>query len=126
MGMFDTYETRLPLQCPACGVELSNWQGKDGPCGLFVWREGEPNAVSQGADESNLNPENRKKFVLPEIFEIYSYDCDCPFPVEAICSCQNGVWNKTEVVTLENAKQKKSERKDDFKKRVRWLEGNAT
>ena len=42
MGMFDWYQPALPIACPACGHALSEWQGKDGPCDLFVWVEGKP------------------------------------------------------------------------------------
>ena len=124
--MFDTYKPAQNLKCPVCGSALKEWQSKDGPCALFVWAEGVAGPIGQDADDMNISVSERKKRRLPDVFEIYSYDCNCPFPVSAICESKNGVWVSTKVVDLSNAKQGKTERKEDFKKRLRWLEGKAT
>lgn len=42
MGMFDDYEPVPPLACPVDGRTLEGWQGKDGPCVLNHYRQGEP------------------------------------------------------------------------------------
>jgi len=126
MGMFDTYKPAQNQRCPVCGNELREWQGKDGPCALLVWAEGVAEPISQDAGDMNISEAERRKIRLPDVFEIYTYDCNCPFPVSAICESKNGVWVKTKVVDLSRAKQGKTERKEDFKKRLRWLEGKAT
>jgi hypothetical protein len=36
MGMFDWYKPEPLLDCPVCGKTLSEWQGKDADCLLFV------------------------------------------------------------------------------------------
>jgi len=126
MGIFDTYKPAHKHICPVCGGELEEWQGKDGPCGLFVWSEGLASPFGQNTGENNLSEEERGTWRLPGKFEIYSYDCGCPYPVVANCKCENDVWVTTELVTASNAKQRKEERKEDFKKRLKWLEGRAT
>ena len=39
MSMIDYYRTETAFVCPVCKTKLYEWQGKEGPCGLFVWRE---------------------------------------------------------------------------------------
>jgi hypothetical protein len=60
-AMFDYYEPVPVLTCPKCGAELREWQGKDGPCALFVWRQHEPNPVGQRAYDNNIAAEERAK-----------------------------------------------------------------
>ena len=52
MGMFDWYEPSGALSCPVCSAELSEWQGKDGPCALFVWQQGFAVPVDQNVVEN--------------------------------------------------------------------------
>lgn len=47
--MYDHYEPQPPLI--AHGVVLHGWQGKDGPCVLFIWRQHCPAPVDQAVDE---------------------------------------------------------------------------
>ena len=54
MGMFDTYKPAKGHKCPVCDEELLEWQGKDGPCALFVWSEGVPGAFHQEAGSMNI------------------------------------------------------------------------
>ena len=94
MGMFDYYKLSEEIKCPTCGSELSEWQGKEGPCALFVWQQGCEFPVDQKAgDECNFSINERKAFHLPDSFEIYSYDCPNHQPVVALCACENGVWS---------------------------------
>lgn len=83
MGMFDWYITIPKLNCPVCGRELLEWQGKDGPCGLFTWKQGVLAPTDQKAGESNIPEYDRARVRLPSSFRMYSYDCNCPYPVEA-------------------------------------------
>lgn len=121
MGMFDYYEPEATLRCPACNKILWEWQGKEGANGLLVWRQGMAAPVDQRADEANLDDEDRNQLRLPEIFEIYSYDCGCPFPVEARCRSIDDVWTETELITADNATQRSNERAWQFRARLRWL-----
>ena len=121
MGMFDYYEPEAKLRCPACNKTLWEWQGKDGRNGLLVWRQGIAAPVDQQADDANLDAEDREKLRLPETFEIHSYDCGCPFPVEARCRSIDGVWTETELITADNATQRPREGAWQFRARLRWL-----
>ena len=134
MGMFDEYIPDPPLRCPACGSALDVWQGKDGPNALMVWRQGIAEPIDQSIDdeEVKLEPEQLAKWRLPKQFTIYTFCCGRRFPgrpsppVEAECYTSGETWSRTELVTAETAKQKKNERRGDFKARVRWLSGKAT
>jgi hypothetical protein len=98
MGMFDWYRPKEVQHCPHCGSELNEWQSKDGPCALFVWEQGKSSPVDQPIDEDARLPEARRAlFRLPEVFEIYSYDCKAHHPVIASCQSENGVWTKFEI-----------------------------
>lgn len=57
MGMFDTYH--VTLVCPLDGVNLSEWQGKDGPCSLYDWTAGqsEPDQAVEGRKIAQLDLE---------------------------------------------------------------------
>jgi hypothetical protein len=101
MGMFDWYRPNQNFECPICRVGLNEWQGKDGPCALFVWREGEVSPLEQPIDEECKLPEEaRNTFRLPESFEIYSYDCG-RHRVSANCVAKNGVWSETHITAVE-------------------------
>ena len=126
MSLFDTYIPAEILHCPVCGDELSEWQGKDGPCGSFVWVQNKKAPIAQNAAESNRDDADRVKCSLPEKFKISSYDCNCEYPVQAIGTCSEKKWTKTILITSENATQHKEERKSDFQKRLSWLRGKAT
>jgi hypothetical protein len=96
MGMFDTYKPSASLRCPVCLHPLEVWQGKDGPCGLFVWEEGAAAPVDQDVDEGiALALAERDAIRLPEAFTIYSYDCPAHDPINARCHCVSGVWATT-------------------------------
>ncbi len=124
MGMFDTFIPDPHISCPVCGALLSDWQGKDADCALFVWRQGLAAPIDQTVpEEARLTDAQRSTLRLPQAFEIYSYDCDCPFPVEAICTCTDGVWDRTDVVTAATAWRKPGERRGTFKARMKWLSG---
>ena len=114
--MFDWYKPAPPLNCPVCGKSLSEWQGKDSYCLLFVWQQGFAHPIEHKGDGEDFQvvESDLKNFTLPNQFGIYSYDCDCPYPVEAICRTEDEIWISTELITEENPKQKKIERKAEF------------
>lgn len=94
MGMFDWYKPAKQFTCPVCGTLLKEWQGKEGPCGLFVWQEGEKHPVDQLVDdEARFSVEERQQWVLPTHFHIYS--CDCPHDIDALGTTQGGFWSST-------------------------------
>jgi hypothetical protein len=96
MGMFDWYEPAGEIRCPECGVVLTEWQGKEGPNGLFVWAQGRPTPIDQRVDdETKWSPEEMLRFRLPARFTIWSYDCELHQPIEADCRAPDGIWNET-------------------------------
>jgi hypothetical protein len=98
MGMFDLYQPRERIRCPECSTDLVEWQGKDGPCGLFLWKEGHPAPISQDVDEEiRLTDAMREQLRLPRAFTIYSYDCPRHQPIDASCEAPDGVWVSTKV-----------------------------
>src|SRR5262245_47445373 len=100
MSMFDWYRPSGFLSCPRCGTPLREWQGKDGPCSLFVWEQGKTHPVAQEADDeaARWSQEERTRFFLPERFEIYSYDCPKHQPVRAKCRTTDHAWSETVMV----------------------------
>jgi hypothetical protein len=127
MGMFDHYIPDPPLRCPVCGSALNDWQGKDGPNALFVWRQGVAAPIDQAIDDEDvrLEPHQLATFRLPENFLIYEYCCGRHFPLEADCRSTKGIWTHIELETAETATQRKDERRHDFKARLRWLGGKS-
>ena len=120
--MFDWYEPQPPLKCPVCSHELREWQGKDGPCALLAWRQGYLLPLEQRVEpECKVSPWPNPNWRLPQEFTIYSHECGCPFPAEAICNASTGTWNTTDLVTAQNARQHKHETRQQWHARQRWL-----
>ena len=73
--MFDSYLPTGIDTCPACGADLGGeeWQGKDGPCCLLTFRQGEVAADSTVEDTVVLGPGgiDRNLDQLPQRFRIY-------------------------------------------------------
>ena len=110
------------MACPVCSKGLSGWQGKDGPCGLFVWQEGVAAPIDQSvSDDVRLEPAALAQVRLPASFTIYVYCCSSTYPVEAACLAPDGLWGVTELVTVANASQRKEETRAAFKARLKWL-----
>jgi len=99
MSLFDYYRPSGRTKCPACGTLLREWQGKDGPRALFVWEQGEEHPIAQETDDQAMrwSVDDRKRFLLPPKFAIYSYDCPNHQPVDATCTCTDDVWSTTEI-----------------------------
>lgn len=92
VGMFDWYELEDSRACAQCGETLTEWQGTDGPCGLFVWRQGRRGPVDHRVDdEVALAPEDRAAHILPTDFVIYGF-CSKGHQAWITCSCSDGVW----------------------------------
>jgi hypothetical protein len=126
MGMFDWYEPVPPLKCPVCGLILEAWQGKDGPCGLFVWRQGCRSPVDQRVEAECAVPSDRRALQrLPDSFAIYADDPQCHRVIVAIGQCKNGVWTSTDPETPGNARPRSDETSQQFEARLgelrKWL-----
>jgi len=123
MGMFDYYIPKLKQHCPVCKKELIEWQGKDGDCKLFIWKQGKISPIDQDTDDEDykLSRSELKKKRLPPEFIIYSDDCGCPYFIEAICTTTNQIWDEMIIIDKYIAKQRKNERKGEFKQRLKWL-----
>jgi hypothetical protein len=96
VGMFDWYEPTPPLSCPRCAARLDEWQGKDGECALWVWREGHVDPVDQRVD-----PEWRSSGLAAPLrarFEIYT-TCSQGHHVEAFGEAPDGIWTRTTLIT---------------------------
>ena len=74
MSMFDWYIPEPAVVCPHCGTVLNEWQGKEGPCALFVWQQGRKHPIDQRIDaEVRWAPEELTRFELPERIVIYKH-----------------------------------------------------
>src|SRR5262245_16638959 len=100
MGMFDWYHPADQLECPICHSPLREWQGKDGACALFVWKQGDAIPIEQAVDdEIGALPEVVQSTRLPASFQIYSHDCSM-HRVTAQCQTASGVWTATRIVEV--------------------------
>jgi hypothetical protein len=95
VGMFDWYQPSASFNCPTCCRPLSDWQGKDGPNALLVWREGAAAPVDQRVDD---DARGRASIIaalrLPSEFVIHTSCCG-RFLVEAICATEAETWVRT-------------------------------
>lgn len=121
MGMFDHYRPKPDIGCSVCGVSELEWQGKDGPCALFVWEQGHAAPVDQLVSEDcAILPQKRAKVRLPRRFEIYA-KCQCPTFLRAVGSTEHGVWMRTELLSPINAVAYPDESEREFRKRLAAL-----
>ena len=91
MGMFDEYTPVPAIDCPRCGKKLSGWQGKDGPCRLLHWKQGQANATTD-SDNKFAPAEVLEAARLPSEFSIYTQCASCGKPVDATGFVEDGVW----------------------------------
>ena len=100
MGMYDQYEPDPSIHCPYCGTALTEWQGKDGPCVLLIWRQGI--AAPRGPF---IDPKAAlDRFRLPQEFHFAPAKVGCRFcPSYAIGHSEDGVWKSTTLVLLSDA-----------------------
>ena len=124
MALFDYYQPSGSFVCPVCGITQREWQGYDGPCALFVFREGVSGAVDQRVDdECRLAANQLSAQRLPDEFFIRAYDCGCPFPTELRCTSVGGVWHRAVLFTGSDAglQLRGPERREHWQKRRSWL-----
>jgi len=116
--MFDYYLPKPDIRCPVCGATNLEWQGKDGPCSLFVWEQGQEAPVDQRVDDEwRLPPDARVEHRLPARFEIYA-QCVCPTFLTAIGITEREVWARTELLSPANAVAYPDESEREFRKRL--------
>ncbi len=91
--MFDVYVPDPPVACIWCGGPVREWQGKDGPCGLYVWAQGRASPVDERGDpEYLIPPESLARQRLPDEFRFYGW-CEgghCTWVIGR--TDQAGVW----------------------------------
>lgn len=92
MGMFDRYEPRPGLCCPTCGLSLSEWEGKSGPCWLYQWVQGRAAPANRSDDDDSAS------LRLPDDFEIYCWCESCSNWIDALGSCEGGVWTRVDLI----------------------------
>lgn len=120
MSNVDYYRPEPPLKCPVCNAGLDNWQGNDGPGGGYIWQQG----VRLPVDQRGANAAGAMADVhLPVAFRIYTACCSRQFFVEAIGRAPTGTWSSTELITARDAQRHEGERMEEFKARIRWLQG---
>ena len=93
--MFDEYQPVGQFQCPICSEPVDGWQGKEGPCALVRWVEGQRLPV-ETVEEQARDAAFMTRFQLPARFVIYTY-CSKDHEVVADCECEAGVWSSTRV-----------------------------
>ena len=103
--MFDQYQPSPTPHCPYCDGALGDWQGKDGPCLLLVWRQGVAAPVEQMGDAANrVAAEHLLQFRLPEEFDFMSPAANCRFcPYYGIGKTENHIWISTILVVPSDA-----------------------
>lgn len=105
MGMFDWYRPAGIFNCPICGTPLREWQGKMGPCLLFVWQQGVAFPVEHAAEEEcRVSMAVREEERLPPSFDIYCYDCET-HRVDARCEAVAGIWSDTRIHAVVDLKR---------------------
>lgn len=128
MGMFDWYQPAGTFQCPVCGYIQREWQGKDGPCGLFMFHEGTAGAVAQWVDEEDRLPEKQiSSQILPDEFFIKAHDCKCVYPTRLRCIAQGGAWKSSELFTgsTDDRQLRGPETHAQWQARLKWLDSCA-
>ncbi len=123
MSLFDYYNPAEEMPCPKCGRNLQGWQGKDGPCGLFRWKQGHAQPIEQLADsDSNLPPEDLAEIRLPSRFVIYTMCCGGDFRIDAIGETVDGVWTTIRLMTVDDVDSiYGTEPKERRSARKQWL-----
>src|SRR5215813_7703154 len=102
MGMFDRYIPDPPVICHSCGREVTYWQGYDGPCVMFVWKQGVISPTGQMVSEDvRLSGEQLKQWRLPSSFYIRPEQIYCKYcPESAIGKTENDIWTILDVKYL--------------------------
>jgi hypothetical protein len=99
MGMFDWYVPTPTIPCAVCGDTPREWQGKDGPCALVVWHQGQPSPVEHRVDAEVENLAGFALARLPPQFSIHALDSrDHTLIAEGVGI--DGTWATTRLVRV--------------------------
>ncbi|MBX7194805.1 MAG: hypothetical protein K1X94_22310 [Sandaracinaceae bacterium] len=96
MGTFDWYEPVPAITCAQCGETLDHWQGKDGACNQWVWRQGEPAPVEHRVDPEWVRDGSAER--LPPRFEFHAR-CSKGHSAHGLGEAPTGVWTQTRMFT---------------------------
>jgi hypothetical protein len=122
MGLYDTYCPNISYKCQNCASSIDGYQGKDGPNGLFLFKEGFDGAFDQTMDqEFKISKDKLAKIKLPNRFEIYTFCDKCNFMNSFVGTAVNGKWVSTNRLCEDNAVPYPGENESDFISRVRYL-----
>ena len=111
------------IVCPGWHRELKEWQGTDGACGMFVWKQGTKKPIDQLVEpELRDLPWPDPKLQLPASFTITATECSCPYIAEATGYVVSGTWQTIELLTIANARQREEETRAQWSARRKWLE----
>ncbi len=125
MGMIDSFRTSEKFSCPVCGTILSDWQSHESEGLLLIWVQGEKYPLDTELPDECVGDRREflQSYTLPDEFMIYSYDCDCPYPIELLCHCEDGLWKRSQLFTGSTADKvfAGAETKSAYKKRMKWL-----
>lgn len=96
MSLFDHFEPAPKKRCPKCFASLNDWQGSDGPSGLFHWRQHQATPKDQKASpDVKISEGKREQLSLPEKFTFHTA-CDvCAEDITAEGLCIDGIWRHT-------------------------------
>lgn len=92
MGLYDRFQPVPAIGCPGCGATLDLFYGKDGPCALLRWRQGELHPAGYEGDPRPWV--DLTSYRLPDVFPIYT-ECDCGRAVDFTGFCADGTWTST-------------------------------
>lgn len=89
MGMFDYYKTKIT--CPVCGSD-ELWQGKSGPCGLYLYEQGNSKVIRKEEDNHIEEWFKPPPGILPQSgWYIHNY-CSCGNDTSAELVVINDIW----------------------------------
>lgn len=78
MGMLDYYQPRPDLSCPVCDASNLEWQGKDGPCALFLWEQGHAAPINQLIEENLASRQKSERSIASRPNSRSTQNADVP------------------------------------------------
>jgi hypothetical protein len=95
VGLHDRYVPVPAIECARCGATITEWQGKNGPCDVVVWTQGNAAPAIDARDDWPPDPERLAVARLPEAFLLYGTCPTCEAFANAIGLVERGVWSRT-------------------------------
>lgn len=94
MGIYDTYIPKPPVKCPLCGEEVKDFQGKDGPCAMLEFTQGQEIPL----DEFYFEYSGCEEGIVPDKFELHTFDSQRHW-IDAQGVIRDGKWAEVTEVT---------------------------